>query len=175
MLKRADTKAAIGLKPSRLRSTRPVAAGLSPQRQRLQVVYGGQGRPVIGKVVASDKARKLDWKSGHHSLITKMPQNTAGGFRSQEELRAWYQRPEVKEAMAKRRNYAVEFSDDGSFVIEDVPPGTYSLSFYFTEGDECGMDRPIGKLSQEVTVPELPAGPSDEPLDLGTLVLAIRN
>jgi hypothetical protein len=58
----------------------------------------------------------------------------------------------------------VEFVADGTFRIEDVPPGTYELK----------LRRP-GTLDYagtiRVTFPDIPGGRSDRPLDLGTLTV----
>jgi protocatechuate 3,4-dioxygenase beta subunit/peroxiredoxin len=138
-----------------------------------QVTYGGQGRAVIGKLISSDPARKIDWQAGHHSLSTKIPRPPRA-LKSQEEYRAWYQTPEVKAAMEKQRHYGVQISEDGSFRVDDIPAATYQLSFYFTEGGDMGGGKTVGTLNKEVVVPEMPGGRSDEPLDVGQLTVVIQ-
>lgn len=135
-----------------------------------RVIYGGHGRPVIGKVVSSDPARKVEWQSGYHNLATQMPRPPSGLGAL---IRAWAQGPEVKAARQTYRYYAVQFAEDGTFRIEDIPPGSYRLSCNFSEGGQMG-GRPIGSLNKDVVVPEMPNGPTDEPLDLGQLTLELR-
>jgi hypothetical protein len=140
-----------------------------------EVAYGGAGRPVVGKLVLSSPGREVDWNQGFSSLSTMFPQPPTK-TRSQEEARAWYNSPEVKAALENARHYALSMSPDGSFRIEDVPAGTYDLRINLSEpgGGQPGMGEPIGSLSKEVIVPEMPGGRSDEPLDLGELTLQVR-
>jgi hypothetical protein len=62
------------------------------------------------------------------------------------------------------------FSADGSFRIDDVPPGTYTLRIVLTEpfGTYSPLSRgtPIGSLETEVTMPE---SADRTPFDLGIL------
>jgi hypothetical protein len=138
------------------------------------VTYGGMGRAVIGKVVLSDPGRNLDWNQGYHSLYTRWPQPPKE-LNTPEERRAWSNSPEMKAARENARYYRPRFAADGSFRVEDVAAGAYDLQFNFTEpqGDTPGMGRPIGSLTKEVVVPEMPGGRSDEPLDLGELKLQL--
>ncbi|MBI2925361.1 MAG: carboxypeptidase regulatory-like domain-containing protein, partial [Verrucomicrobia bacterium] len=141
-----------------------------------RVTYGGTGRPVIGRIVLSDPKQAIDWSQGHHSLSTKWPQPPKP-FTKPEEWREWNTSPEVKTARARHRSYAPQFVADGSFRIDDVPAGEYQLQLMFTEPGAAGnpgMGRPIGSISKEVVVPEIPEGRSDEPLDLGELKLQLR-
>jgi protocatechuate 3,4-dioxygenase beta subunit len=139
-----------------------------------RVTYGGMGRAVIGKVVLSDPSRQLDWNQGYHNLTTKWPKPPQQ-FNTPGEQRAWQNSPEMKAARENARQYRPRFAADGSFRVEDVPAGTYDLQLNFTEpgGDNLGMGRPVGSLTKEVVVPEMPGGRSDEPLDLGELKLQL--
>jgi hypothetical protein len=141
-----------------------------------RVDYGGKGRSVIGKVVPSDPKREIPWQtSGHHVLGTPQPRPPSN-LKSQEEINAWNNSPEVKEARANYRYYVVRFDSDGSFRIDDVPPGKYNLSLHFYEpGQEnIRMGRFIGSIQREVEVSAMANGPNDEPLDLGKLELVVQ-
>jgi peroxiredoxin len=141
-----------------------------------RVTYGGTGRAVTGKVALSDPKQIIDWAQGHHSLSTKWPQPPRP-FTRPEEWREWNTSPEVKAARARHRSYAPQFAANGAFRIDDVPAGEYQLQLMFTEPEAAGnpgMGRPIGSISKEVVVPEMPEGRSDEPLDLGELKLQLR-
>jgi hypothetical protein len=70
----------------------------------------------------------------------------------------------------------MKLEPDGSFRIDDVEPGIYTLLIVVRErptdqshpaigGDE------LGRVQREVTVPPIPGGRSDEPLDLGSTTL----
>ena len=136
--------------------------------------FGGKGRTVIGKVVPNEK-REIPWQSGQHTLGTSQPRPSV--FRTREEAEAWENSPEAKEARARYRYYVVQFADDGSLRIEDVPPGKYELNLSFHEpGEQNFASGPfIGSLHQEVEVPEMPNRPTEEPLDLGRLDLVVQN
>jgi peroxiredoxin len=140
------------------------------------VTYGGIGRPVVGKVVASDPARKIEWQSGHHTLHTPMPKPPKG-LKTQEEWQAWYETPAYKEARERYRYYAVRFASNGTFRIEDIPPGQYEIRFDFREPEEGPgrMGKHIGSITKEFEVSEISGGVSDEPLDLGEMGLSLRN
>jgi len=139
-----------------------------------RVTYGGMGRAVIGKVVDSDPSRRLDWNRGFHHLSTKWPQSPKE-LKTPEERRVWNNSPEMKAARERYRSYRPRFAADGSFRVEDVAAGTYQLllNFIEAEGGYFGGGRPVGSLTKEVVVPEMPGGRSDEPLDLGELKLQL--
>lgn len=136
-----------------------------------RVVVGGTGRAVIGKATPSDSATKLDWQKGHFQMAS---QQSLPRFSSPAEQEAWFRSPAWRQLMRERREYAVEIADDGSFRIEDVPAGNYDLSLWFvSEPGDLGQP-PLGTVTRAVIVPEMPGGRSDEPLDLGTVVVQIR-
>ena len=76
----------------------------------------------------------------------------------------------------QKSRYALSFTEDGSFRIEDVPGGTYSLRFDLREGSDMMrmQSPPIAFLKKEFEVPESVGGRSDEPFDLGTIELKAR-
>src|SRR5437867_7924397 len=82
----------------------------------------------------------------------------------------------MKEARKNHRYYALRVAEDGSFRIENVLSGTYQLSIHLTEpsGDRFGSGPPIGNLTRDVVVPEIPGGVADQPLDLGALTIQIK-
>lgn len=138
-----------------------------------KIVYGGKGRPVIGKVVLSDPKRKIDWHSGNHSLNSRMPlQSMLGQAISALAPRLASGRP----AAENRRFYGFTVEEGGTFRVENVLPGKYDLQMNFTEPakDNPGNGEPIGNLHQEFTIPEIPGGQTDEPLDLGELKLFLK-
>ncbi len=139
-----------------------------------RVTYGGKGRRVIGKVVLSDADQKIDWQSGYHILGTIQPRPPSSV--TPQELRAWYNSPEARQARANYRYYAAQFNDDGTFHIEDVPPGRYNLNFMF---QETGSQNPtggrfVGSIQREIDIPETTNGAVAQPLDLGELRLQVR-
>jgi len=123
----------------------------SGETTRIQI--GGTGRPVIGRIVIPEIIRNLfDWQYTYGILRISSPIN-----------------PPYK-------IIGLEFDKDGSFRTEDVPTGEYCLSMQ-VYGPPPNTRRVrgemIGVLSRVFTVPEMPGGRSDEPLDLGALELQV--
>jgi len=136
-----------------------------------RLVFGGKGRPIIGRFVLDDSKVAVDWSNGHFSLGTRFP-TPLTPLRTREEVTAWNNSPEVKEARKNHRSYGLKVNADGTFRVENVPAGTYSMHVTVNEpGQEQFSARNLGFFSREVEVPEIPGGVSDEPLDLGTLTV----
>jgi RNA polymerase sigma factor (sigma-70 family) len=134
-----------------------------------RVTIGGTGRPLIGKLTApAEIAGQLDWIQSDNSLIVK----ATPGNRLSTALR----KLGGSGGRFARRSYSVILKADGSFRVEDVEAGSYDLIFVVDEPsrDPRGFahnSATLGSARREVTVPEMPGGRSDEPLDLGTIPL----
>jgi len=76
-------------------------------------------------------------------------------------------------ANENHRNFGVKMNDDGTFRAEDVPAGDYTFNVQVTEprANSSPFGRPLGRAYQHFTVPEMQAGRSDDPLDLGVVEL----
>jgi peroxiredoxin len=177
---------------------------LQPGETR-QVTFGGQGRPVVGRVVLKGYDQPLDWRDqlcsmdllapgppGQPSFDTSrkkyeeaMRAARSAGDRIAAQARFDRDRDEVarqfqafyssgagRQYWFSQRTYALQFAQDGSFRIEDVPGGKYQLTIEAREpGRARGQHRPppITLHSQEVQVPDSPGGRSDVPFDLGAI------
>jgi RNA polymerase sigma factor (sigma-70 family) len=109
-----------------------------------ELTIGGTGRPVTGRLALPPN-------------VTWLVRNAA---------------IESKTATGKPAQLGVELSVDGRFRADNIVPGDYKLRISIHEpppGDECGCGRLIGDFSREFTVSNVPAGASDDPLDLGDL------
>jgi len=63
-------------------------------------------------------------------------------------------------------------ASDGTFRIDDVQEGNWTLTIQLDSPpppDQCGIGERIGTLEYQFSVPAIPGGVSDEPLDIGTL------
>ncbi len=78
-----------------------------------------------------------------------------------------------------QRSYSSFCNEDGSFLLADIPAGTYELKIEIAapKQNSLGASRlpfdevPLGFLVTEVVVPEIPAGRTDDLLNLGTMEL----
>ncbi|MDI6449283.1 M56 family metallopeptidase [Anaerobaca lacustris] len=153
------------------------------------VTLGGEGRPVVGRFVppsgwegpiyfgaglrALDTARADPPRPADYDQMTNRQQ--------QEWLKQWYETPEAREYRdaiwqnPDQRHYTFRIADDGTFRIEDVIPGRYSLTVWLEERfSGGGRPEEFGGYSGTVEVPPMDEAYSDKPLDAGDLVLRMR-
>jgi peroxiredoxin len=97
---------------------------------------------------------------------------------AEDQRRAYYASEAGRQHHFAKRHYALNFAQDGSFRVEDVPGGRYSLRVDLREPGD-GPSRysapKIGDLTKEIEVPDSPGGRSDEPFDVGVLQMQARN
>ena len=122
--------------------------------QTIEVTIGGKGRPVIGRVVLDgvpEAAGRLDAE------------------RTGDDQHAEHGSAERRDFV---RRFGSKIDKDGRFRIEDVTPGHYELDVDVNPAADppfCGPGTRIGRVKVPVTVPEIPGGRTNEPLDLGTI------
>ncbi len=157
----------------------PVFVDVAPG-QTVRVEIGGSGRPVIGKLALPQGFRLADLVPEFCKLATirhepRLPDDYPDYSRDKQN--AWYESfyktPEGKNYYQGEREYGASLNPDGAFRIEDVPAGQYILTLPFrgrTNSDESGL---LATAQRDVTVPTIPGGRSDEPLDLGTIRLDV--
>jgi hypothetical protein len=152
--------------------------------QAVTVEYSNPGRAVIGQAVPDNRALEIDWLNDDHTLtLQQTPAAAAPGY-SDFATTAAYQQARARfdssparwKQMREARTYVLDFERDGSFRVEDVPPGTYSLRIQVTKPRTNNVSWPflnpednLGSLAREVTVP-----PGEGPLDLGTLPVKVK-
>ena len=146
-----------------------------------RVVIGGTGRPVVGKVTAVEAiADQVDWSQSSNWLTRKQPEVEPPAGLDVEEKQKWYeawrQSPAGKAFRRAQRWYAVKLEPDGSFRIEDVEAGAYDLLIMVNkrphDPHKVGLGGDLlGSARRDVTLPEMPDGRSDQPLDLGIIPL----
>jgi hypothetical protein len=93
----------------------------------------------------------------------------------------WHQSPEGHDYMNRRVSLGVVLAPDGSFRIDDVPPGDYRLAIRVNGESTFHValmrrrdSGPFLHTLRIFTVPPVPGGRSEEPLVLGTLRLQPR-
>jgi hypothetical protein len=134
------------------------------------IVLGGTGRTVIGRFRLKDEAWAADWKASIGSLqLAKEPTN-------------------VNDAeIVYRPAPLFDVEPDGSFRIDDVPPGPYRVAFsllalkpesILRQGpraipqNQKGMG---GLLAGDFIIPEFAEGTDDVPADIGILHVGYAN
>jgi thiol-disulfide isomerase/thioredoxin len=162
--------------------------------QSAEVALGGMGRPVIGHVVIPPELAAQNWVFGMSCrIMTKMvippipamPDEIKNG--TIEQQRAWRMGflgsdagkaylAATQKAREQYRAYPLQISQDGAFHTDDVPAGTYTLTVDIARkpGDSTsGSGESIADGGAEFTVPEMPGGRSDEPLEIPTVSMQL--
>lgn len=153
-----------------------------------QITLGDQGRSVLGRVQLSRSLPGFDWTQVIPKLeIQSTPQPTLN--LSDFPNHAAYVRAIVAQSYREFR-YHGSMAPDGSFKIEDVPAGNYTLSIAVrfptnpetplsTDGFDPSFDlgQEAGQIQMPVELPRSPVtGPGPEaPLDLGTLRIPLKS
>ncbi|MGC8640665.1 MAG: sigma-70 family RNA polymerase sigma factor [Isosphaeraceae bacterium] len=144
------------------------------------VDLGGTGRPVIGRFVppAGTKSGAVFRSSSDQSLELIRPDPPyppiLSGKEREEWLAEWLKTEEGQAYSNVECRFDTNVRADGTFRVEDVPAGKYRLQAYLHEpgnGVPGTYGRELANIDTEITVPEMPGGRSDEPLDLGTIEL----
>jgi beta-lactamase regulating signal transducer with metallopeptidase domain len=154
-----------------------------------EITLGGSGRPVVGHFVPPEDYKKtIYFGNGLRSLITTRPDEPRPENYNRMTRREQHQwRTQWRKSDQYRhyrdsywhdpnwRQYTFRVNDDGSFRIEDVIAGKYDLTVWIEERiTGAGRPEEIGSYDGTIEVPPMTGGQSDEPLDLGELVLAIH-
>jgi hypothetical protein len=155
------------------------------------VVIGGTGRTVIGKVNVKPRNPTavdvpIDWLRDVHTLRFQAPlpagvpppisfppnatpEERQRLIQQQNQARQEYFRERSRIMAAMERSYVLLFDEDGSFRVPNVPPGKYSLLVHPTDPRQPNSFRQIGSLSTQITIPE-----GDGPHDAGTFQLTVN-
>jgi peroxiredoxin len=173
--------------------------------QTVAVQIGGNGRSIIGHVVKPDGAKSSWQCQGYlqgqptppppsNELLAAgkaMKQTMADPEISPQQKDAWlsqwrgtpegqayqtalnaYQQSMFSDRRSMLSPVTLSIAPDGSFRADDVRPGTYQLIIYQIQVAEGGGSSQVyAMIQRQITV----SGPSDDPLDLGQLKLALSN
>ncbi|QEH36715.1 Regulatory protein BlaR1 [Aquisphaera giovannonii] len=148
------------------------------------VQLGGTGMPVVGRVaLPASSAMSVDLTEGS-SVSIKSNRSwfpyPLDLFRGKTSLNG----PELSnwslhwKGSREARDYddslvaeTVDLKPDGSFRIDDVPPGEYRLSISVGRPERRFGPGPFAQVGRVFTVPRPAGGRSDRPLNLGTFTL----
>ena len=137
------------------------------------VVIGGTGRPVIGRAIARNSDKEIDWTQcqGNINALQSIPAPSGGLLGG---LLANFVPPARR---VQPKSYGFPCKADGSFRVEDVPAGTYSINISAMETEVRGNSRTtrsIGYGNKSLTIPEMPGGRSDDVLDAGEIEIRLN-
>jgi hypothetical protein len=142
---------------------------------RLLVQLGGVGRALTGRILWNSTNKLVFYGSmwADQSRGIRHPRDWKTMSREEQRKyeRAWRDSPEGELWKDSVRNYEFPVQPDGAFRVDDVLPGGYQMQVRADEPVPGGKGaRHAAVVEVRVSVPELVAGESDEPIDLGTLV-----
>ena len=154
----------------------PVMITVKPG-ETTKATVGGGGRTVVGRVVLPEGSKLVvDWTVSYNQWNGVVPEVPVPPNLSPQERKVWYATWEGspagqahRAAQRGRGFHAVAINADGSFRVEDVRPGTYSLRIEPHPPNRQGG--PLGVAQKVVTVPEIADGDLDKPLDIGPVEL----
>jgi uncharacterized GH25 family protein len=135
--------------------------------QTVQVALGDDGAVIKGSVrfeTPPEDEQSLTI-SGNLFLILSRP-----SFNTPEESQAFYNSSEGKELAKQQRNFALLVKPDKTFLIDSVPPGTYTLNISAgKKGEQPYMLKSVAQGQTTVTVPD-DASPTS-PISIGEILL----
>jgi peroxiredoxin len=139
--------------------------------QVTRLVLGGTGRPVVGRLSLPDEMEAIPVKRVNAGFWSRAERSGRPEGRTDEERK---QRDE--EAGNNRRWFGFTPQPDGTFRMEDVPPGNYEIvaSCYEEISEVQNRElRMVGMVRRTITVPEIPGekGDAAKPFDIGTVSL----
>jgi RNA polymerase sigma factor (sigma-70 family) len=160
--------------------------------ETLHVDLGGQGRPLIGRIVLSVEGAKSGdavapvnsgnargWIELKPTELPIPPDFKAWDAKKQQTHKlGWYRTEPGKAYMRSRRFHSFPVGPDGQFRIEDITPGSYTLNI--SASSTPGLSHPMprnqleGEAERDFEIPAIPGGHTDEPLDLGTMPLKLE-
>lgn len=139
--------------------------------QTTRVNFGDEGAVIKGQVrmeVPPGEGGEINFSG---SLNTKHP-GLNHNFATPEEASAFYKSDAWKEQMKQMKHYGVAVNADGSFSVDSIPPGEYTLSVTAHKpkpGQDSWNQTQIASGSTTITVPDS-ASPY-APIGLGDLIL----
>ncbi len=122
--------------------------------QTTKVSFGEDGAVIKGRVHLETQPAEREKLTFEGGLVTKMPPMTEK-FSTPEEWQAYYKSPENKERMKQMKNYGVTINADGTFSMDSIPPGEYTLTVSANKpGEDRWNNKAVAIGSTTVTVPE---------------------
>ncbi|HUR46330.1 MAG TPA: sigma-70 family RNA polymerase sigma factor [Candidatus Saccharimonadales bacterium] len=142
--------------------------------QSLRVDIGGRGRAITGRAILAEEGEvqgKLYgsvWPKPLHQM--RRPENWSQLAPEEQEAftAAWEKTPDAKLYNQERCPIDFRIAPDGNFIVPDLLAGSYGVTVASWTGAPV-KSRMISRGHTQITVPEMPGGRSDEPLDIGVI------
>jgi peroxiredoxin len=149
----------------------PIPAFQVEPGQVTRLVLGGTGRPLIGRLAIPDELKAIPERRLFGGLSSRAQTPGRPEIRTVEDGR---QREEERRNISRWFGFTPQ--PDGTFRVEDIPPGDYEIGASCDEqiGEgQVRQSRMVGRVRRMLTVPEIAGGKghSEEPFDIGTLTL----
>ena len=130
------------------------------------VQIGGKGRPIVGRVeIPPELANRKDWYFSYGCRVQEMQDAKATIHNA---LASLLNRGDSSQIQFPRQ-YSIDINADGTYRIDDVEAGEYQM--YIQAGTGQFGQQQVGFVTSMFTVPPMPGGRSDEPLELPTVKL----
>lgn len=166
--------------------------------ETVEVVLGGVGRPVIGRIVPPVGVNVTAWHAAHVNIssaanvkaapdMSDLPKPANIEAMTIAEIMQWYQNwaqsdegRQYQEKIRQKygndinRHYSAAVENDGTFFAEGVEEGKYKMNVKLLalgEHDNPDYSQVLGEATIEFEVPKMPNGCSDDPLDIGVVQL----
>ena len=149
-----------------------------PAGGSVQVQIGGTGSSISGRFVLSGTNISWSKQTWFANVSAKLPPLPVPPNLTREQRVQWQEQYFASnEGIARARNarsFPLKVSDDGSFTVEDVPPGEYMLNASFTKESvdlstfNGGTTPLIGSVRQDLVVSDQQDA---KEVDLGTVVV----
>jgi RNA polymerase sigma factor (sigma-70 family) len=140
----------------------------------LEVILGGIGRVVTGRIETNFSTNLIFygsmWANETHGMRYARNWRSMSDEEKRLSIRAWRNSPESETFKQEVRNYEFPVERDGTFRVPDVLPARYRMQVRADAPREPGKPPRHAAVAEiTVIVPELSAGESDEPFDVGVL------
>ena len=145
------------------------------------VALGGKGRPVVGKLVPplSADSRQVTLIAAARDPFEARDFSTLSDPDRIVARHEMMRSAEYQQWQAARRNaLRADVEGDGSFRIDEVSEGHYTLQATFLAKEQraagaAPASEQIATARAQVSVEAIPGGASDQPLDIGTIPLTV--
>ena len=169
--------------------TGPVGIG-APHRVEVpaggvgEATIGTSGRAVVGRLALANPVTGYAWRDDLQSLVQVRddlpPVGPTAGFPGSPEFMKAVRADNRREAQIAK--HFLTLQADGSFRIDDVPPGNYLLKLRVSTppkdvsaSDAESFFRPeLGRMERPIVVPDSPDPATAGPLDLGVLTIPVK-